>query len=130
VWTGNIDRSGAAVWQTNRIWRSKDIIGSPSIEVTMTPSQPDTTVYAYLYEERFGVGALITHQPFSVRGATPGEPVDLAFELNATDWNVAAGSRLVLVLDTTDRRYLDTTTPGPVVFSSQSGSAVLTVPMD
>jgi predicted acyl esterase len=124
-----ISRRGAAVWQTDLLDDSYDLIGTPSIEITMTPSQPDTTVYAYLYEQRFGVGSLITHQPFSVRGATPGEPIDLAFDLQMTDWNVARDSRLVLVLDTTDRRYADTTTPGPVVFSSEQGSAVLTVPV-
>jgi len=92
----------------------------------------DTSLFAYLYSvDAFGTGELLTHKPYTLRNAVPGAPRTLDIELEATSWEIPAGRKLVLVVDTVDPRYAGASRlGGNVVFSSPvSSPSTLTVPL-
>jgi predicted acyl esterase len=132
VATPLVDRSYAGVW-SGPVYTSGTIVnGAPKLHVTVTPSSPDTSLFAYLYDvDALGVGSLISHKPVTLRGATPGNAVPLDLRLEATSWEVAAGHHLVLVVDTVDPRYLGRSAIGTsVVFSSPAGNpSYVTIPV-
>jgi len=78
-----------------------------------------------------GNGQLISHKPYTLRGATPGQPKTLDLRLEASSWNLPAGSRLTLVVDTVDLRYAGISQlGGTVTFSSPAGApSMLKVPL-
>lgn len=119
VSTPLIDRGAAAVWRGPVQWTSTTVSGTPRAHLTVTPSAAKTTLYAYLYEVNvFGLGALITHKPVTLTG-TGTRAVDL--DLEPAVWNVSAGNRLVLVVDTLDARYGSSSTFGSsVTFGADS----------
>lgn len=101
-----VDRGAAGVWSSPTYWQPTTVSGAPRLHVTVTPSSADTTLYGYLYEvNALGLGALVTHKPITVRGATPGVAKTVDLDLEPVLWNVGAGHRLVLVVDTVDPRY-------------------------
>jgi len=52
-----------------------------------------------------GTGALITHKPYTLRGATPGQAQTVEIALEPVVWRVPSGHRLALVIDGQDLRY-------------------------
>ena len=131
VATPLVDRSFAGVWSGPVYSDGALINGAPRLHVTVKPTGPDTSLFAYLYDvDALGIGSLVTHKPYTLRGATPGQAVPLDIQLEGTSWQVPAGHRLVLVVDTVDPRYLSRSSIGTTVsFSSPSGDpAWLKVP--
>lgn len=127
-----VARAGAGVWQTPMNWLPQQLSGMPRLRVTVTPSQPDLSLFAYLYSvDLLGNGTLLSHKPYSLRGARPGVAQSLDLRLEATSWDIPAGRRLVLVIDTQDPRYTSASTiGGRVSFSSPaSDPATLTLPL-
>jgi predicted acyl esterase len=127
-----ISRTGAAVWTGPAMSRSRTLAGAAALRVTVTPSQQNLSLFAYLYSvDGLGVGELITHKPYSLRGVTPGQPQTLEILLEAAAAEIPAGRRLALVLDTLDPRYSDVTRPlGTVTFSSPPAApSRLSVPL-
>lgn len=124
VATPLIDRGAAAVWRGPVQWTATTVSGTPRAHLTVTPSAPKTTLYAYLYEVNpLGLGALITHKPVTLTGTTT-RTLDL--DLEPAVWHISAGNRLVLVVDTTDARYRGSSTLGSsVTFGADSR---LTIP--
>jgi predicted acyl esterase len=101
-----VARGAAGVWTGPSYSTARSLSGSPSLRMTITPSRSDVTVFAYLYSvDGLGIGELISHKAYSLRGAVPNMPRTVEFELEATSWEIAAGRRLALVVDTTDPRY-------------------------
>jgi hypothetical protein len=132
VATPLVDRSFAGVWSGPAYSQKTVLNGAPRLHVTVTPSGRDTSLFAYLYDvDALGVGALVSHKPYTLRGATTGKAVSLDFKLEATSWEVAAGHHFVLVVDTVDPRYLGRSVLGTTVsFSSPAGDpSWLTVPV-
>jgi predicted acyl esterase len=100
IWDGPVYRSPATV------------VGKPRLSATVTSSRSDTTLMAYLYDvNAAGVGALITHKPYTIRG-TKSAKVD--FDLESISWDVPAGHHLTLVVDSMDLRYTSESGPGTV----------------
>ena len=123
VATPLVDRSFAGVW-SGPVYTSGALVnGTPKLHVTVTPSGPNTSLFAYLYDvDALGAGSLITHKPFTLRGARPGKAVPVDLRLEATSWEVPAGHHLVLVMDTVDPRYLGRSALGTsVAFRSPAG---------
>jgi putative CocE/NonD family hydrolase len=132
VATPLVDRSFAGVWSGPTYSSGAVVNGSPKLHVTVTPSSKDTSLFAYLYDvDALGLGSMIAHKPFTLRGAAPGKARSLDFRLEATSWEVPAGHHLVLVVDTVDPRYLGRSSLGTTVkFSSPAGDpAWLSVPI-
>ena len=123
VATPLVDRSFAGVWSAPVYTSGAVVNGTPKLHLTVKPSGPRTSLFAYLYDvNALGVGSLIAHKPFTLRGATPGKAVPIDLRLEATSWEVPAGNHLVLVVDTVDPRYLGRSVLGTsVTFSSPAG---------
>jgi predicted acyl esterase len=125
AWLPAVDRSRAAVWQTGLLPGGAAVRGIPRVHLTVTPAAGTGTVVAYLYDvDLLGTGRLVTHAPYTwLAGGR--QVIDLA--LPATAWNVPAGHRLALVLDTEDPLYLDANPPGAAI--AVSGSSWVDVPL-
>ncbi|MET4730222.1 putative acyl esterase [Lysobacter enzymogenes] len=127
-----VARAGAAVWQSPVYWSGAQLSGMPQLRITVTPSQSELSLFAYLYSvDLLGTGQLLSHKPVSLRGAPPGVAQNLDLRLEATSWDIPPGRRLVLVVDTADARYAGASRLGGTVrFSSPaSAPATLTVPL-
>lgn len=127
-----VARVGAGVWMGPVYSSARTLAGAPSLQLTVTPSQSQLSLFAYLYSvDALGQGQLLSHAPYSLRGATPGvaQRVDIVLEASAA--TIAAGRRLVLVVDTLDPRYTDATRAGgSVTFASPLATpAYLDVPL-
>ncbi|GAB2865732.1 CocE/NonD family hydrolase [Lentzea nigeriaca] len=118
-----IDRNLAGVWSGPQYPNGATLAGTPKLKLTVTPSAETTTLFAYLYEVGpLGLGSLITHKPVKVTGAGLTQTLDV--ELEPTVWNVGAGDRLALVIDTVDPRYLTESTRGSTVTFGPSSLSV------
>ncbi len=127
-----VARAGAGVWMGPVYSRERVLAGAPSLRITLTPSQPEVSLFAYLYSvDALGGGQLLSHAPYTVRGATPGVARTVDIALEATAARLPAGRRLVLVVDTTDPRYTAATRAGgTLTFASPaSAPARLSVPL-
>ncbi|RXE24365.1 CocE/NonD family hydrolase C-terminal non-catalytic domain-containing protein, partial [Xanthomonas perforans] len=127
-----VNRAGAAVWVGSPLTSTRRLTGSPSLRVTVVPSQSNVSLFAYLYRmDGLGVAQLITHAPYSLRNSTPGRAVTLDWPLQAAATEIPAGQRLVLVIDTRDARYTDASEGGgTVTFTSPvAAPSVLNVPL-
>ncbi|MFB6900795.1 CocE/NonD family hydrolase [Streptomyces hydrogenans] len=122
--TGQIDRTHAAVWTGEPLTETAKVRGTPSLRLAFQPSAADTTFIAYLFDAAPDNSAsIITHAPFTVRGATPGEPAVADIRLQAAGYDAPAGHRLMLVVDTEDPFYRDANEAGSAItFSSTEGS--------
>ena len=123
VWMPQVNRADAGVWWGPSYDRATTVNGAPRLHTTVTPSAATTTLYAYLYDVgSLGDGALITHKPLTLRGAKPGVAQSVDIDLEPVTWNVPAGHRLVLVVDTVDPRYVGMSQRGATVtFGSPEG---------
>jgi|GEM_PF-1161380 len=133
VKTKKIKRAGAGVWRGETLEQLTTVAGSGTVELSITPSSSKFTVLAYLYDEKTsGKGALITYGVQSIHNAEPGKTQQVTIKLNPMLWDVPAGNRLMLVVDSYDERFLNETKSGDVLtFSSTSETpALLTVPLN
>jgi predicted acyl esterase len=101
-----LTRWAGAVWQSEPYAATRHIRGVVRLHTTVTASAPQGTVIGYLYDvNALGVGKLISHAPQSWSGRTPGRAFPLDISLFATAYDLPAGHRLALVLDTQDPLY-------------------------
>jgi predicted acyl esterase len=102
----------AGVWNGPVYSKPTTVVGKPRLTATVTSTRSDTTLMAYLYDvNAAGVGSLITHKPYTIRG-TKTATVDFALE--SISWDVPAGHHLTLVVDSMDLRYTSESGPGTV----------------
>lgn len=109
AWIPAVDRSNAAVWQSDWLSSSKRVRGAPHLRLTVTPgSSGQTTVIAYLYDTDWaGTGSLVTHVAVTLRNAVAGQPAAVDVDFPATAYDIPSGHRLSLVIDTVDPLYAD-----------------------
>jgi putative CocE/NonD family hydrolase len=118
------------VYQSAALSSGIKLRGIPKLNIWITPSLAQAELVVYLYDvDSLGIGTLITHGPVSLHSATPGKTVQLSMELSATAWDVAAGHRLAIAIDTCDPLYsVPTLSVYTVKFPfSSSKQSVLTV---
>jgi predicted acyl esterase len=116
VWTPAVNRANAAVWSGPVLAGGATVRGVPQLHLTVTPSAPTTSLFAYLYDvDAIGIGALITHQPMTLRNVAPGVPRTVDIGLEPISWEVPAGHHLELVVDTVDPRFRGASQPGTTV---------------
>ncbi|MFI9246067.1 alpha/beta fold hydrolase [Streptomyces sp. NPDC053086] len=115
-----LPRRWAAVWQSERYGEAQRVRGTARLHTTLTPTKESGTLIAYLYDVGpLGIGKLVTHAPFTWHGQTPGEPFDVDLDLFSTAYDVPAGHRLALVVDTVDPLYAEHNPSGAqLTFSS------------
>ena len=119
VWVPAVSRFDAVVWQGPLLGSPQRIRGMPQLDLTATPSAATGTLVIYLYDVNlFGTGRLITQIPYTYSNVTPGAPIALNIALNAAAYDVPAGHRLAVIVDTKDPLYGDLNQPGSSVVVS------------
>jgi predicted acyl esterase len=117
-----LPRRWAAVWQSEPYGGTQKVRGTATLHTTLTPTAESGTFIAYLYDVGpLGLGKLVTHAPYTWHGRTPGEPFGVDLDLFSTAYDVPAGHRLALVVDTVDPLYIEHNPSGAqLTFSSPS----------
>ncbi|MFJ5772944.1 alpha/beta fold hydrolase [Streptomyces sp. NPDC093094] len=127
-----LPRRWAAVWQSERYATDRHIRGTARLHTTLTPTEESGTLVAHLYDVGpLGLGKLVGHAPYTFHGRTPGKPFGVDLEVFSTAYDVPAGHRLALVVDTVDPLYIEHNPSGAqLTFSSPaSDPSYLTVPL-
>ncbi|MEV7521935.1 CocE/NonD family hydrolase [Streptomyces sp. NPDC091371] len=117
-----LPRAFAAVWQSERYDEQRRVRGTVKVHTTVTPTKADGTFVAYLYDVGpLGVGKLVSNAPYTFHGKTPSRAFGVDLELFSTAYDVPAGHRLALVIDTVDPLYIEHNPFGAqLTFSSPS----------
>ncbi|WTW94542.1 CocE/NonD family hydrolase [Streptomycetaceae bacterium NBC_01309] len=103
-----LPRAVSAVWQSDRLAAESQVRGTTTLHMTVNPSASAGTFVAYLYDvDSLGIGKLVTHMPYTFFGKQPGRPFAADVDLLATAYDVPAGHRLALVVDTVDPLYIE-----------------------
>ncbi|WP_046733835.1 CocE/NonD family hydrolase [Streptomyces humi] len=115
-----LPRRWAAVWQSERYGGTQQVRGTARLHTTLTPTKESGTLVAYLYDVGpLGLGKLVTHAPYTWYDRAPGEAFDVDLDLFSTAYDVPAGHRLALVIDTVDPLYIEHNPSGAqLTFSS------------
>ncbi|MFF4587502.1 alpha/beta fold hydrolase [Streptomyces sp. NPDC001388] len=115
-----LPRYWAAVWQSEKYATARQVRGTTKLHTTVTPTAESGTLVAHLYDVGpLGLGKLVSHAPYTFHGRTPGKPFGLDLELFSTAYDVPAGHRLALVVDTVDPLYIEHNPSGArLTFSS------------
>ncbi|WP_431041535.1 CocE/NonD family hydrolase [Streptomyces sp. P1-3] len=127
-----LPRAFAAVWQSERYATEQRVRGAATLHTTVTSDKADGTAVAYLYDVGpLGIGKLVTNAPFTFHDKVPGQPFGVDLELFATAYDVPAGHRLAVVVDTVDPLYAEHNPAGAhLTFSSpQDDPSYLSVPL-
>jgi len=115
-----LPRRYAAVWQSEKYAEAQQVRGTAELHTTVTATKESGTLVAYLYDVGpLGLGKLVSHAPYTFHGQTPGKPFGVDVELFSTAYDVPAGHRLALVVDTVDPLYIEHNPSGAqLTFSS------------
>ena len=102
-----LPRRWAAVWQSPRYATAQRVRGTARLHTTLTPTKESGTLIAYLYDVGpLGIGKLVSNAPYTFHGRTPGRSFGVDLDLFSTAYDVPAGHRLALVVDTVDPLYI------------------------
>ncbi|MEU3723813.1 CocE/NonD family hydrolase [Streptomyces sp. NPDC031705] len=127
-----LPRAFAAVWQSPRHERERRVRGTVRVHTTVTPTKGDGTFVAYLYDVGpLGIGKLVSNAPYTFHGKTPGQSFGVDLDLFSTAYDVPAGHRLALVVDTVDPLYIEHNPTGAqLTFSSpRTDPSYVSVPL-
>ncbi|RSS52325.1 CocE/NonD family hydrolase [Streptomyces sp. WAC07061] len=135
-WFGNpnayvladFERAQLLVWSTDPLTGpgevARKIRGTATVRLSVRSSVDAATVIAYLYDVApDGTARIITHEPYTATGLTPNAETTLTWSLQAASYDLPAGHRLALVVNSRDPLYsyagsdlpaLTTTTVGSV----------------
>jgi predicted acyl esterase len=115
-----LPRRWAAVWQSQQYATAQRVRGTARLHTTLTPTKESGTLIAYLYDVGpLGIGKLVSNAPYTFHGRTPGRPFGVDLDLFSTAYDVPAGHRLALVVDTVDPLYIEHNPSGAqLTFSS------------
>ncbi|MFF7438595.1 alpha/beta fold hydrolase [Streptomyces sp. NPDC008122] len=127
-----LPRAFAGVWQSERYDSPQRVRGTVKVHTTVSSTDESGTFVAYLYDVGpLGVGKLVSNAPYTFHGRTPGQPFGVDLELFSTAYDVAAGHRLALVVDTVDPLYIEHNPTGAqLTFSSPAADpSYVSVPL-
>ncbi|MYT22470.1 acyl esterase [Streptomyces sp. SID7760] len=127
-----LPRAFAAVWQSPRQEARRRIRGTVELHTTVTPTAPDGTFIAHLYDVGpLGIGKLVTSAPYTFHGKPRGQAFGVDLELFSTAYDVPGGHRLALVIDTVDPLYIEHNPSGAqLTFSSpRTDPSYVSVPL-
>lgn len=117
-----LPRRWAAVWQSEKYTKAQQVRGTAKLHTTLTSTKESGTLVAYLYDVGpLGLGKLVSNAPYTFHGRTPGKPFDVDLELFSTAYDVPAGHRLALVVDTVDPLYIEHNPSGAQLTFSSCG---------
>ncbi|MFF9852171.1 CocE/NonD family hydrolase [Streptomyces litmocidini] len=127
-----LPRAFAGVWQSERYGTPQRVRGTARLHTTVTPTAESGTFVAYLYDVGpLGVGKLISNAPYTFHGKVPGKAFSVDLDLFSTAYDVPAGHRLALVVDTVDPLYIEHNPTGAqLTFSSPTADpSYVSVPL-
>jgi predicted acyl esterase len=127
-----LPRRWAAVWQSEKYASVQQVRGTTTLHTTLTPTKESGTLVAYLYDVGpLGLGKLVSNAPYTFHEQTPGKPFGVDLELYSTAYDVPAGHRLALVVDTVDPLYIEHNPSGAqLTFSSPANDpSYVSVPL-
>ncbi|OAH11533.1 alpha/beta fold hydrolase [Streptomyces jeddahensis] len=127
-----LPRRYATVWQSEKYGTPQQIRGTAQLHTTVTSTKESGTLVAYLYDVGpLGLGKLVSNAPYTFHGQTPGKPFAVDLELFSTAYDVPAGHRLALVVDTVDPLYIEHNPTGAqLTFSSPAADpSYVSVPL-
>ncbi|WP_435973288.1 alpha/beta fold hydrolase [Streptomyces sp. Qhu_M48] len=127
-----LPRAFAGVWQSERYDTPQRVRGTVKVHTTVTSTEESGTLVAYLYDVGpLGVGKLVSNAPYTFHDRTPGTAFGVDLELFSTAYDVPAGHRLALVVDTVDPLYIEHNPTGAqLTFSSPSADpSYVSVPL-
>ncbi|MER8046641.1 alpha/beta fold hydrolase [Streptomyces sp. NPDC094032] len=127
-----LPRAFAGVWQSERYATAQRVRGTATLHTTVTPTAGSGTFVAYLYDVGpLGVGKLVTNAPYTFHDRTPGKAFAVDLDLFSTAYDVPAGHRLALVVDTVDPLYIEHNPTGAqLTFSSPTADpSYVSVPL-
>lgn len=119
--TQEINRADAGVWATAPWPVPAKLRGIPRLHLTYTVDGPAPTLIAHLFDVApDGTANIITHAPFVNPDVESGQPVTVDIELQAAGYDVPAGHRVLLVVDTFDPFYGAVPVEGATIMISSS----------
>ncbi|NBE50780.1 CocE/NonD family hydrolase [Streptomyces boluensis] len=127
-----LPRSYAAVWQSEKYASPGRVRGTAKVHTTVTSTESSGTLVAYLYDVGpLGVGKLVSHAPYTFHDKAPGRAFGVDLELFSTAYDVPAGHRLAVVVDTADPLYIEHNPTGAqLTFSSPAADpSYVSVPL-
>ncbi|MFG2868220.1 alpha/beta fold hydrolase [Streptomyces sp. NPDC048338] len=127
-----LPRAFAGVWQSERYDTAQRVRGTAKLHTTVTSTKESGTLVAYLYDVGpLGLGKLVSNAPYTFHGQAPGKPFTVDLELFSTAYDVPAGHRLAVVVDTVDPLYIEHNPTGArLTFSSPAGDpSYVSVPL-
>ncbi|GAA2311207.1 CocE/NonD family hydrolase [Streptomyces kunmingensis] len=130
--TRDISRSAAGVWAGAPLSQPARLRGTPVLHLNYASSAATSTFIAHLFDVGPDDSAhIITHAPFTRSDGRPGEQLSVRLDLQATGYDVRAGHRLMLVIDTQDPFYADSNGQGATltVSSPDAHPSYLDVPL-
>ncbi|MEU3571554.1 alpha/beta fold hydrolase [Kitasatospora sp. NPDC036755] len=117
-WTGNprkyvlgeFERENLLVWSTDRLTGgdgvARRVRGAATVRLTVRSTVDAATLVAYLFDvDPDGNARIITHEPYTVLGLTPGEEVTVDWQLQPVAYDVPDGHRVALVVNSRDQLY-------------------------
>ncbi|MFF5285923.1 alpha/beta fold hydrolase [Streptomyces sp. NPDC013171] len=126
--TDTFDRRHLAVWTSAPLdagtnGTARRIRGVPELTLGVRSSAASATLVAYLFDvSADDTARIITHEPLTLTDLTPGEEHTATWKLQAAGYDVAAGHRLMLVVNSKDQLYSDALTDA----GADSGTTTLT----
>ncbi|MEO6885408.1 MAG: alpha/beta fold hydrolase [Jatrophihabitantaceae bacterium] len=130
---GSLASPNSVIWNDAVVSKATLVNGSPTLQVTVTPSATTTSLFAYLYDvDASGAGTLMSYEPYTLLNVPAGQPTQVSMTLQPTSWTVAKGHHLSLAIDTVDARFMPLSRTGStLIFSSSPASpATFTVPIN
>ncbi|MFF8375521.1 alpha/beta fold hydrolase [Streptomyces sp. NPDC015661] len=137
--TRKIDRRHALVWTTaplaspaGEATAGRRVRGIPRLRLTVRSTAASACLIAHLFDvAEDGTARIITHEPLNVYGLTPDQDRTVTWRLQAAAYDIAAGHRLMLVVDSKDPLYGDAsvTWTQTVISSPEGAPAFLEVPL-
>ncbi len=101
-----ISRVNGITFIGDRLSNTMAIRGKPELSIMVQPKASTVQLVAYLYDmDALGTGKLITHAPVTLHDVTPGDTLRVNLPLTATAYDIPAGHKLVLAIDTQDLLY-------------------------
>ncbi|MFC9793127.1 CocE/NonD family hydrolase C-terminal non-catalytic domain-containing protein [Streptomyces sp. NPDC127584] len=84
------------------------IRGVPRLRLTVRSTATSASLYAHLLDvAEDGTARIISHEPLNVYGLTPEQDTTVTWTLQAAAYDLPAGNRLMLVVDSKDPLYGD-----------------------
>ncbi|WP_431676336.1 CocE/NonD family hydrolase [Kitasatospora sp. KL5] len=118
--TGKFDRRYLATWVSPA--GARRVRGIPRVQLTVTGTEETTTLVAYLFDlAPDGTARIITHEPYTLTADGPGKAVTATWALQAAAYDIPAGHKVMLVVNSKDQLYSDA---NPAYSTLQIGSAV------